>query len=299
MIVGLGFAQHVSLLGGAPVSVEKPEASVQLADDVELAWPATASAAIGSTSSGIIARSASDEVSQPTASMAKVIAALAILKKRPIQSGQTGEKYVLTAHDVAHYTQDMSAGGSVVPVYEGMEVTQLEALQLMLMVSANNMADTLIDKTFGSQEAYASYAQTMLRNMGLTKTVVADASGMSPQTVSTPSELVRIGIAALASPVIARIVGQAEVDIPGIGEVRNTNKLLGSNGVVGIKTGTTGEAGSCLMFAAKYTTAENQPVTIVGVVMGEDDTEALYDDSGLLLAVTQQAYGLKQRQEKL
>lgn len=291
--VGLGCAQRIFSSSETPRATQTPPVPIQLARDVEFTWPATASAAIGNAGSGVLAQSSPDEVPRPTASMAKVITALAVLEKRPIAPGQPGEKYTLTAQDVAHYTQDMSAGGSVMPVYVGMEITQREALQLMLMVSANNMADTLVDKTFGSQEAYVTYAQSMVRKMGLAKTTVADASGMSPATVSTPSELVRIGIAALANPAIAHIVSQAHADIPGVGVVANTNQLLGDNGVIGIKTGTTDEAGSCLMVAAKYVTLENQPVTIVGVVMGEDDAETLYRDSDLLLTLTQQSYGLR------
>src|SRR5205807_949217 len=107
----------------------------------------------------------------------------------------------------------------------------------------------------------------MLKCMGFSRTVVADASGFSPDTVSTPSELVAIGIAALKNPVIAEIVAQSQAQIPGIpgGIIKNTNLLFGIDGVIGIKTGTTDEAGHCLLFAARYGAEDGQKVTIVGV----------------------------------
>src|SRR5689334_21160603 len=47
-----------------------------LVQGVQLAWPAVGHAAIGSTDAGLLARSSSSEEQRPTASMAKVIAAL-------------------------------------------------------------------------------------------------------------------------------------------------------------------------------------------------------------------------------
>jgi serine-type D-Ala-D-Ala carboxypeptidase (penicillin-binding protein 5/6) len=157
------------------------------------------------------------------------------------------------------------------------------------------MADILVERIFGSKEAYVSFAQDMLKRMGLSRTVVADASGFSPDTASTPSELVAIGIAALKNPVIAEIVAQLQAQMPGDTRypiINNTNELLGTDGVIGIKTGTTDEAGHCLLFAARYAAKDGQKVTIVGVIMGENDATSLYSDSRKLLTSAKQGFGL-------
>ncbi len=138
-----------------------------------------------------------------------------------------------------------------------------------------------------------SYAQDMLQRMGLSRTVVADASGFSPATVSTPSELVAIGIAALKNPVIAEIVAQPQAQIPGIGIIKNTNQLLGTDGVIGIKTGTTDEAGHCLLFAARHAAEDGQKVTIVGVIMGDKNATSLYRDSRDLLESAKQGWSVR------
>lgn len=262
-----------------------------LTNGAQLAWPATGQAAIGTVEDGLLAHSSHTESPRPTASMAKVIVALAIMKKQSFKLGQTGQTYTLTSKDMAHYYAEVARGGSVVPVYEGMVLTQYEAMQLMLLASANNIADMLVEKIFGSEKSYESYARHMLQDMGLSRTVVADASGFSAATISTPSDLVTIGIAALKNPVIAEIVAQPQAQIPGIGTIANTNKLLGVEGVVGIKTGTTDEAGSCLLFAARYT-KNGQNITIVGVIMGDEDAVSLFDDSGNLLASAKRGFGL-------
>ncbi len=266
--------------------------AISLDKDIQLIWPVAGQAAVGSVEDGLLVRSSDNETPQPTASMAKVIAALAIMEKQPLAAGQAGRSYAITSEDVANYQSYVAKDGSTLPVHVGMVLTQYQAMQAMLIASANNMADMLVERVFGSKEAYTSYAQNMLHRMGLGHTVVADASGFNPDTVSTPSELVRIGIAALENPVIAGIVAQPQVELPSVGVIKNTNKLLGADGVVGIKTGTTNTAGSCLLFAARYATKEGRAITIVGVIMGDADTTSLFGDTTSLLTSVKQRYGL-------
>lgn len=260
--------------------------------DVQLAWPAVGQAAIGSVENGILARSSGNEKARPTASMAKVITALAIMEKKPFKRGQEGQTYTITRNDIASLNAYISEGGSVLPIRIGMKLTQYEAMQRMLIASDNNMADILVERIFGSIDAYVLYAQDMLKRLGLSRTVVADASGFSSATVSTPSELVTIGIAALKNPVIARIVARQQAQIPVAGVIKNTNLLLGTDGIIGIKTGTTHDAGSCLLFAARYVSKGGQKGTIVGVIMGDTNHSRLYSDSRDLLASAKQCFGL-------
>jgi serine-type D-Ala-D-Ala carboxypeptidase (penicillin-binding protein 5/6) len=272
-------------------SAETVPSQATLAEDVQLAWPAVGQAAVGSMEDGLLARSSENEELRPTASMAKVITALAIMEKQPFELGQAGKTYTITAEDIASMNAYIAEDGSVLPLLIGTELTQYQAMQRILIASDNNMADILVERIFGSKEAYVSYAQDMLQRMGLSRTVVADASGFSSATASTPSELVAIGIAALKNPVIAEIVAQSQAEIPGIpgGIIKNTNEMLGTDdGVIGIKTGTTDEAGHCLLFAARYAAEDGQQVTIVGVVMGEKDATSLYQDSRNLLASAKQ-----------
>lgn len=283
----VSYGKHPSTL---PAKITSTRTS--LAKDTTLAWPAHGQAAIGSVEDGLLTKSAENGKPRPIASMAKVITALAIMKKQPIKSGQSGPSYTITSRDVANYHAYVARGGSVLPVREGMVLTQYEAMQAMLLPSANNIADMLAERVFGSKEAYASYAQDMMDRMGLTQTNVADASGFSPQTTSTPSNLVEIGIAAMKDPVIAGIVAQSQAQIPSVGIVENTNKLLGVDGVIGLKTGTTAGAGNCLLFAARYSTRDGQGVMIVGVIMGDLDAATLFGDTRGLLVSVRQTYDL-------
>ncbi len=293
---GYGVVAFVSNL--SMPSAETAPSQATLVKNVQLVWPTVGEAAVGSVENGLLARSSDNEKLRPTASMAKVITALAMMEKQPLELGQAGPIYTITREDIDSLRAYVAEDGSVLPLLVGTELTQYQAMQRMLIASDNNMADMLAERIFGSKEAYVLYAQDMLRRMGLRRTVVADASGFSPDTVSTPSELVVIGIAALKNPVIAEIVAQPQAQMPGIpgGIITNTNQLLGIDGVIGIKTGTTDEAGYCLLFAARYGAEDGEKGTIVGVIMGDKDATSLYSDSRTLLVSAKQVFGLAEAQ---
>ncbi|RYY21036.1 MAG: D-alanyl-D-alanine carboxypeptidase [Chitinophagaceae bacterium] len=256
--------------------------------DAGYAWPNMGNSAFTCIETGLAVRSSSGDVVVQTASIAKIITALAVMRKQPLSPGQKGQTYVIIPADVERYRAYVAKGCSVLPVRTGLKLTQYEAMQRMLIASDNNMADLLAERVFGSRHAYLIYAAAMLKMMGLARTVITDANGVSAATVSTPSELIVIGTAALNNPVIAKIVSQRRAHLPGTGTIKNTNRLLGTADVIGIKTGTTQKAGSCLLFASRYTNVHGQRRTIVAAVMGSSNHETLYRDSRVLLSSVRQ-----------
>jgi D-alanyl-D-alanine carboxypeptidase (penicillin-binding protein 5/6) len=111
---------------------------------------------------------------------------------------------------------------------------------------------------------------------------VADASGFSPKTVSTAKDLVKLGEAAMQSPVLAEVVNQPSAIFPEVGPVNNVNWLLGTDGIVGIKTGNTDQAGGCYLFAAKHR-VDGRQITIIGAIMdAKNRTIAMQDSRGLI-----------------
>jgi serine-type D-Ala-D-Ala carboxypeptidase (penicillin-binding protein 5/6) len=250
---------------------------------VDLAWPPGTSSAIGAHGFGALATKGS-KGPRPTASIAKVITALAVLEKMPLQKGQQGPMITITKADVELYNKYYRINGSTVKVVEGEQISQYQALQAVLLPSANNMADTLAIWAFGSMDAYHQHANKMVKKLGMTNTIVAaDASGMSPATKSTTSDLITLGEAALDNPVVAEVVAQKSAVIPVAGAIHSANARLGLNNIIGIKTGLTDEAGGCFLFAAKHTLKTGQEITIIGVVLGAQKfTDALNSSEPLL-----------------
>jgi D-alanyl-D-alanine carboxypeptidase (penicillin-binding protein 5/6) len=111
--------------------------------------------------------------------------------------------------------------------------------------------------------------------MHLASTHFEDTAGVSSKTVSTPSDLFRIAVAAMKNKVIAKVVGEVQAELPVAGVVYNVNSILGHDGIIGIKTGSgigTGTGSlpiSNFVFASKQTTG-TQPYAIYGAVMGQD-----------------------------
>jgi D-alanyl-D-alanine carboxypeptidase (penicillin-binding protein 5/6) len=246
-----------------------------------LAMPGFGEYAVGAVGfDGVLAASEA-QAPMPIASIAKVVTALVVLGAHPVAAGEGGPAISYTDADVDIYWDMVAQNGSVAPVAAGTTLTLTQSLEAMLLPSGNNYAISIANWAFGSEGAYVEAANVWLAEHGFTETTVADASGLSLANVATPGDLVRLGQLALTEPVLADIVAQQTVDLPGVGRVENSNKLLGSHGVDGIKTGTTEDAAN-LLFSADYAVGDST-VTVVGVMLGADTHAQLREAIAALL----------------
>lgn len=266
-----------------PISYKKKVLSTQVASNVLVSWPATSQASVGSIDEGVLA-SKPGQVSRPTASTAKIITVLTVLKHKPITSINNTPTITLTQSDVDIYNQYYAKDGSVAKVENGEKLTQYQMLQGILLPSANNYADSLAIWAFGSLENYQKAATEFVKEIGMKNTKIgSDASGFSPDTSSNTEDLTKLAIAAMKNEVVSNIVKQDHVDLPVAGTKQNTNWLLGADGVVGIKTGNTNEAGGVYIFASQYTPEKNYSTTIVGAVQGEPSIMSAIHQARILI----------------
>lgn len=241
---------------------------------IALPWPSSGQAALGADGYGVL-ETHGELTPVSTASIAKVFTAIAVLQKKPLTAGSQGPTITLDQTDVDYFNYYYSRGGTVANVKVGEQITEYQLLQAILLPSANNIADTLARWAFGSIQAYVTYANQMVKNMGLAHTTVNNTNGFDDTTTSTADDLVKLGLEALKVPVIADVVNQKSASIPVEGQVNNVNWLLGDNGVVGIKTGNTDKAGGCYLFAARHQILGRQ-VMLVGAVLGSSNlTDAI------------------------
>ena len=242
--------------------------NVTITDAVSVPWPSYGQSAVGVKGYGVIAASPNQE-SVPMASVAKVVTALAILEKKPLSKPGQGDQIYVSDSDAQIYDYYQSHQGVVVDIKPGQSLAQYKALQYMLILSANNIADITANWAFGSQEQYLSYAIDMVQREGLKSIHLDDASGLSPKTVASAEDLIRLGELALDNPTIAEIVAQESIDLPDGTNKINTNVFLNyeDNGVIGIKNGLTDEAGGVLLTAAKRV-IDSKEITVLAVVMG-------------------------------
>jgi serine-type D-Ala-D-Ala carboxypeptidase (penicillin-binding protein 5/6) len=269
---------------GAPIpaaapAVTDPEPIV--APSQPLSLPGFGSYAVGAVGFEGLLAAGDDAASVPIASIAKVITALVVLEEHSIASGEGGPEIAYSDADVDIYWDMIAQNGSVAPVAAGSTLTLRESLEAMMLPSGNNYAISIANWAFGSEAALAERANAWLAEHGLTATRVVDASGLSLDNVSTAADLVKLGELALTDPILAEIVATPAVDIPELGTLKNGNKLLGTHGVDGIKTGTTDDAAN-LLFSADVPVGSSS-VTIVGVLLGGETHTVLNDAIAALL----------------
>ena len=231
-----------------------------------LDWPNYGQAAIATKTYGVIATHGST-VPQPTASTAKLILAVAIMQKKPY-SDSKGENITFTQADVDRYQAYVAGGGTVAAVVNGLNWTQHQALQAVLLASSNNVSDSLAIWAFGSLDAYRTYTQKMVHDFGMEHTTIgSDASGYSATTTSTAHDLALLAAEALAYQPLRDIVATQTVTLPVAGTITSTNQLLVDGAIIGMKTGWIPEAGGVFVLAGTQTDQEHTH-EIITVVMG-------------------------------
>lgn len=240
----------------------------------ELSWPGYGASAIGAIGFPGVLATGGEKAPQAIASITKVITSLVVLDAKPLSADEQGPGITMTAQDAALYHKYFAQNGKVEPVRAGLVLSQRQLMEAVLVSSANNYAESLAVWAYGSIPAFLDATRNWLSAHGLTSTTLLDSTGMNPGNTSTAGDLVELGKIALSDPTIAAIVSTRSVTLPYLGTVTNTNELLGSGGVDGIKTGTLPEAGACLLFAASATVAGHE-VKVVGVVLGGKDHRSL------------------------
>jgi serine-type D-Ala-D-Ala carboxypeptidase (penicillin-binding protein 5/6) len=110
--------------------------------------------------------------------------------------------------------------------------------------------------------------------LGLRSSHFTDPSGLNDNTVSTPTDLIKLGETAMANPVFASIVVMPQVTLPNAGTSYNFDYDLGRDGIVGIKTGSDSAAGGCFLFLSNQKVAGRQ-LRVVGVVLGQQTSSPI------------------------
>ena len=250
MLVALALVQMARPLPASRVSlVASPTRTVPGA--LTLPWPSAGQAVVEIDGLGRMGGHGA-ATPAPTASVAKVMTAYVFLKDHPLASGQEGPTYTISAEEAARLPWRKAREETHVDVVAGQPFTEREALEALLIVSANNIAHELARWDAGGDAAFAAKMNATARALGMTGSTYTDPSGFDATTVSTASDQVRLFRAAMRLPAFTEVVSKSSYTPRGGGETRAAgNTLLGSYGVVGGKTGFTSQAGANYVFAAR------------------------------------------------
>ncbi|MER7189255.1 D-alanyl-D-alanine carboxypeptidase [Streptomyces flaveolus] len=241
----------------------------------EIPWPSSGQAALDVQGIGSFG-SSGEQKPVPIASVAKVMTAYIILRDHPLKSGAEGPKIKI---DQAAEDQSQAGQESTVNVTAGDSISQREALESILIASANNVARLLARWDAGSEKAFVEKMNATAEDLGMTNTTYTDPSGLNNTTVSTAVDQVKLAKEAMKQPAFREVAAMMSYDDYKGENHGNWNQLVGHNDVVGIKTGTTTSALGNLVFAAKKEIG-GETRTIVGAVVRQPATA----DQGILAA---------------
>ena len=235
-----------------------------------VSWPANGVSAADISGFGVVA---GPDATRPVAiaSVAKVMTAYVVLHDHPLPGGGSGPDIAVQSSEAAAYPSQVRDGDSLVPVVAGEMLTERQALEALLLPSADNMAWILARWDAGSQAAFVARMNATARRLGMTGTSYTDPSGLDPSTTSTAADQVRLGMAAMRVPVLAAIAAMPTAVVPVAGAVRNYNTLLGQDGIAGLKTGSTQAAGGCVLIAAWHKAGAHRTL-IVAATFGQPGT---------------------------
>ena len=270
LVVAIVVYIAVQLLRPYPGPAFRPavKGSVRLPGSVpSLPLPTSGSAAIALVGGGTLARSGGTQP-VPVGGLIKVLTAYVVLRDHPITNGEGGPAITVTSDAVADYQTGIHNQEQEIAVSAQETLTELQALQGLLVAGANDMGTLLADWDAGDAAGFVTKMNAVARSLGLAATHAADPNGLDATTVSTPEDLIQLGEAAMAIPAFAEVVGAAEVTLPMAGVVFNTNFALGHDGIVGIRTGVLPASGGCFLFEAHQMKA-GQQLSLIGAVLGQ------------------------------
>ncbi|MEU1850498.1 D-alanyl-D-alanine carboxypeptidase [Streptomyces sp. NPDC019990] len=288
LVVLLGVVQSVRPLPTPTLELTAEDSYTFEGGKVDIPWPAKGQAALDVQGIGTFG-SSGEQKPVPIASVAKVMTAYVILRDHPLKSGEDGPKI-----EIDQAAEDQSDAGqeSTVDVTKGDKISEREAVESILIASANNVARLLARWDAGSEKSFVRKMNDAAKDLGMKNTEYTDPSGLNNTTVSTAVDQVKLAKAAMQQQPVFREVAtmMSYVDYKGR-KHDNWNRLVGYNDVTGIKTGTTTSALGNLVFSARKD-VDGETRRIVGAVVrqpagGPDNTilgAALHEGDKLIRA---------------
>lgn len=242
-----------------------PQAAVRTVPDYERGPHTTAHAAIlYERSTGTVLYGKDIHERRAPASLTKVMTALVAIERGNMND------VVTVSRNAA------SIRGSSAHLYPDQKIRMIDLLHGLLLNSGNDAAVAIAEHIAGSVEAFVTLMNERARELGLVNTQFKNPHGLDePGHYSSAFDLAVLTDTAMHYPLFAEIVAKREYTSEHR-TFRNTNKLLWSmQGVEGVKTGTTGQAGNCLVAAIS-----GEGMQLISVVLGSADR---WNDSVRLL----------------
>lgn len=208
-----------------------------------------------------------------------------VLKKFPLSNSQLGPCETVTASDIAFYDRDVAQQQSLVKIVKGQYICERTLLRGIFVHSAGDYAQLLVQFTGLSFPSFVTLMNREARALRMTHTHYVDVTGISSGDVSTAHDQSVLAVDLMTTQSIVRSVAAlTKVWLPVQGVVGTYTPDLGHSGVVGVKSGYTGEAGGCDVMAVNLLLNKTVVTTYI-VVLGQHSNNALALSGEVALAL--------------
>ncbi|NTF42001.1 D-alanyl-D-alanine carboxypeptidase family protein [Rhizobium rhizogenes] len=156
----------------------------------------------------------------------------------------------------------------------GRKVTVREAVEGIVVLSANDAAVAIGEQLSGNEDSFGKVMTEKAHQLGMSNTVFKNASGLpDPEQVTTAHDMATLGVALMRDfPEEFKLFSMRGIKFRGMKLRGHNNLMYRYAGADGIKTGYTDASGYNLV-----TSATKNGRRVVGVVMGEK-TAQIRDD---------------------
>ena len=183
-------------------------------------------------------------------------------------------------------------GGSRLGLKKNDKITIRDLLYGLMLKSGNDSAVAIAETVGGSVEGFAEMMNAKAKELGLENTHYVTPHGLdNPEHYTTAYELAKLADYALKNDTFAKVVNTKNYTVTINGypkNISNTNELLGYlDGVNGVKTGFTNNAGRCLV-----TSVNRNNFEIITVVLQADTKKFRTADSIKLIEYVYKNYEL-------
>ena len=244
------------------------------ANDTTFDLPCQAAILIDQDSGTVLYEKNADE-QRPIASITKVMTLL--LTFEALENGRIARDEHVPVSEHAY-----SMGGSQIWLEPGEKMTLDDMLKAICISSANDAAVAVAEYVGGSEAAFVAAMNEKAAALGMTNTHFENACGLdAPGHLSSARDVAIMSREMLLHHAEVADYCTIWTDTLRGGETQlvNTNKLLQRyNGITGLKTGTTGQAGVCISASA-----ERDGLRLIAVVLGAASGEERFEAATALL----------------
>ena len=231
------------------------------------------------TNSGKIIHQDNAEVQNYPASVTKILTAIIVLEKCELNDTVTVTKSAIS---------NIPSGYVIAPLLEGEKIKVEDLLYALMLKSSNDAAYVLAEHVGGSVDGFSEMMNKKAKEIGCKNSHFVNPNGIhNDNHYTTAYDMYLIAKYAMKNEKFVKIVSTYQYTLPATNKylkndriMKNTNNFVNptnkyyNENVKGIKTGTTLQAGNCLI-----TSTSKNGFDVITVILGAKTSESKFSET--------------------